>query len=344
MGLVNRGSELSTHLLATSLAKNHQVLVLQSGKVLPQSYQARQIYPLSFPPLPAPKNLFDKLLFRLHLDERSRLSLAFTRAALPVLRTFQPDLIICTNGTGQLRLVKSHLPSVKTVVFGRAGIGHDDLANLHVVPSLFIALTPAAYTWAKQHKNHRTQVVYLPNPIDPTPFATAKSIRLNLPQPIILTVSALSTYKNIPEVIGAVKSTKASLLLIGSGEDGRVGQALKTLNRPYLHLPAVAPADLPAYYQAADVFCFTPDPQEAFGRVYLEAMAVGLPIVASDDPTRKGIIGSRGHYANPHNPNSLKRALKAALSSPRLNYHHELEPYLLPTVTKKLTKHLQSLL
>jgi glycosyltransferase-like protein len=45
----------------------------------------------------------------------------------------------------------------------------------------------------------------------------------------------------------------------------------------------VADADLPAWYQAADAFLF-PSVKEGFGLVVLEAMAAGLPVVASDIP------------------------------------------------------------
>ena len=50
LGLIDRGSEVTTALLATHLAKRHAVLVLQSGPVAKNlSYRARRIYPLTTP-------------------------------------------------------------------------------------------------------------------------------------------------------------------------------------------------------------------------------------------------------------------------------------------------------
>jgi glycosyltransferase involved in cell wall biosynthesis len=50
-----------------------------------------------------------------------------------------------------------------------------------------------------------------------------------------------------------------------------------------LLLGTVSEADLGAWYRAADAFAF-PSVKEGFGLVVLEALAAGLPVVASDIP------------------------------------------------------------
>jgi glycosyltransferase-like protein len=55
------------------------------------------------------------------------------------------------------------------------------------------------------------------------------------------------------------------------------------LDRDVVLLGTVSDADLGGWYRAADVFAF-PSVKEGFGLVVLEAMAAGLPVVASDIP------------------------------------------------------------
>lgn len=346
MGLVERGSENSTDLIASKLAQDHQVLVLSAGKLAGKNYPTKRLYPLNTAPSPAPTNLLEKFLYRLQIDSRSRLVGEFTLACLPAIRKFAPEVIFVTNGAVQLHLVKKHFPLLKTVVFGHAGIGHDDLANLRARPNLFLALSPTAFDWASKYAHPLTKVVHLPNPIDPVIFAKAKPAKLTLSPPVLLVVGALTKYKNIVPVVEAASLIGISLLVIGDGEErDRLAKALSYYRGEFSWLKHVEPRALPAYYQAADLFCFTPDRQEAFGRVYLEAMAAGLPIIASDDPIRRSIIGKQGHYVEPGNQRQLQEVILGLgyQNQPRPDYQQALKPYLLTGIVKQLTKELYAL-
>ena len=346
IGLADRGSEISTDLLASGLSAKHEVLVLQSGPVKSKPYQVRRVYPLSHAPIPAPSSLTEKLLFRLYLDKASRQVRAFTRKALPQLRRFKPDIIVAVNGAPQLKVLRRYIsktnPRPRIVVFGHAGIGFHDRDNLRAVPDLFVALTPTAASWAASQVSPTTRVVYIPNPLA---LAHAKPLDLHLPHPIILTVSALSAYKNVLSVVRALKNIPASYVLIGDGEKaGETAAELSTLPGDFRWIKHLEPADLPSYYASCDAFCFVPDPQEAFGRVYLEAMAAGLPIVASDDPIRRGIIGHQGIYVDPHEPDSITAGIKRGLSQKKVDYRAELSPYKLSTVVKQIESEFYALL
>ena len=350
MGLVERGSEISTDIIATALAKDHEVLVIQSGPQKPKPYHVKRIYPLGVAPPAAPTSLIAKLSFRLGLDLESQTVIRFTRAAIPLIQSFKPDIIVATNGAPQLAILQACLRrqglalQAKLVVFGRAGIGHHDEANLLAKPDLFIALTPQAESWARQITSKFTKIVYIPNPI--SPVGANPCIRpCNLSRPIVLCVGALSAYKNISSVIEAIRQTQCSYLLVGDGEErDTTQQLLSTLGNDFRWIKHLESSELPAYYAAADVFCFVPDPQEAFGRVYLEAMVAGLPIVASDDPIRRSIVGAKGIYVDPHNTQALASAISQAVLMGKQDYSQELAPYQLGRVIKQIEKEFYELI
>lgn len=342
MGLIERGSEISTDLLASELAKRHDVLVIQSGPVGQKPYRLKRVMPLNKAPAPAPRTLLDKLRSRLYLDDGSFQIRRFTRAALPTITQFAPDIIVATNGSPQLRILQGQALQAKIVAFGHAGIGYHDRDTLRAHPDLFIALTPAAYTWAQSFTTEPTKVIYIPNPIN---ISKSKNISLNLPHPIILCVGALSKYKNIDQVITAAKELSVSLFLIGDGEESAtISKLLGSFPGDFRWIRHVDPSEIGGYYASADAFCFVPDPQEAFGRVYLEAMAAGLPIVASDDPIRRALIGVKGIYVDPHDPVSIAGGINQALKLGKLNYSHQLKPYALNRVVSQLEKELHDLI
>jgi phosphatidyl-myo-inositol alpha-mannosyltransferase len=82
-----------------------------------------------------------------------------------------------------------------------------------------------------------------------------------------------------------------------------------------------APAeDLPRYYQSSDVFCAPNTGQESFGIVLLEAMAAGLPIVASSIPGFRDVVtdGREGLLVEPKNPRAIATAVCRLLDNPAL--------------------------
>ena len=161
----------------------------------------------------------------------------------------------------------------------------------------------------------------------------------------MLTVSALSKYKNIGSVIRAIKLTPASYLLIGEGEGSEgISKEFGTLANSFMWIKHIEPSIIPSYYLGADAFCFTPDAQEAFGMVYLEAMAAGLPIVASDDPIRRELIGPHGIYVDPRKPESIALGINQAIQLGKIDYTKELELYDLKSVTKQIEKEFHDLI
>ena len=81
----------------------------------------------------------------------------------------------------------------------------------------------------------------------------------------------------------------------------------------------IPPPQLPAYYQNADIFCAPAVGDESFGIVLLEAMAAGLPVVASDIAGYRTVIasGQEGILVPPARPEALARALQYLIEQPQ---------------------------
>ncbi len=337
MGLIERGSEVVVDSLAQALSKKHEVLVLQSDKVSQKPHKVVRIDVLTVAPPAAPTNFVDKIAFRLHVDRESGLVASFTGATEDQLSSFDPDIVVAINGPLQLKILKRMRLTAKLVAFGHAGIGYHDRDTLREGPDLFVALSDRAQIWAKTIAPERTKVTCIKNPFDPTPYQKAKPLKLGMTPPVVMVASSLSPHKNIGNVVKAVSQLGYSLLLIGDGENhSEIESVLSQYPGEFRWIKSLDHQEMAPYYRSANTFCFVPDSQEAFGMVYLEAMASGLPIVATDDDIRHSIIGKQGLYVDPSNQLALREAIKQAVSLDRLSYASELKPYYLPAIVDQL--------
>jgi 1,2-diacylglycerol 3-alpha-glucosyltransferase len=71
------------------------------------------------------------------------------------------------------------------------------------------------------------------------------------------------------------------------------------------------------YYRAADVFTLA-SLQEGFGRVYLEALIHGLPVIAHDHPVMRYVLGDQGTLLDLSQPGALAGALRDELAKPAM--------------------------
>ncbi len=82
------------------------------------------------------------------------------------------------------------------------------------------------------------------------------------------------------------------------------------------------------YYRIADVFVM-PSRLEGFGYVFLEALAAGVPVIASKvDGSREAVRnGDWGLLVDPANPDELVAAIRSALTRPVVPDRRELEHF-----------------
>lgn len=227
------------------------------------------------------------------------------------------QVVIGVNGRADNALARAWcwFRRAKLIVSGQSGLGIDDRFNLWCFPDTFVALTEHHRLWASRVNPFVPNTV-IPNGVDPHIFhPQIKALHVDLPRPLVLCVAALTVDKRADLAIRAVSQMPTgSLLLAGTGpqkeELSRLGRQLlpgrfQIISRNHSQMPAV--------YTAADVFTYPTVPWESFGIALLEAMASGLPVVASDDPIRREIVGTAGLFINPADTAAYAAALNRVL-------------------------------
>ena len=207
------------------------------------------------------------------------------------------DWVIPTNGRTQALMASlGRVPGkYKTLISGQSGVGRDDIWNIAItVPNIYVALTDYEMRWARKWA-WKTKIVKIPNGVNLEKFnPKGGRVNFNLPGPIILSVGALDWYKHHERTIKAMAKIKTgSLVIIGAGpkkkELEEMGNSL--LGKDRFKILSITFEKIPKYYRSADLFVLPSWDREAFGIVYLEAMASNLPVVAPDDLARREIVG-----------------------------------------------------
>lgn len=311
-GRIDRGVEVATQALSEHLGKIHTVTVFQAG-VANTTLQTRVIRVEKDWPEDSSSS-FWRLFY---LDYYSRKIALFTFKFLPFFFRERYDVVIATNGGWQVVLCRltCWIFGKKLVLQGNAGIGRDDLWQMLWWPDLYIAISPAGYTWAKS-KLRWVKKTYIPYGVDLAKAQKAVPVELMLDRPVVLCVSAFLPFKRIELLIEAVGRLKnASLLLIGHGplEKKLQTHGSKLLGRRFQLLTGVAHQNLFNYYKSADIFSLPSKESEAFGIVYVEALACGLPIVATNDYNRQKVIGPAGKLVDPTDIDRYASALDQVL-------------------------------
>lgn len=311
---IDRGAEIAFIAVATELAKiGHQVSLIGSGAPRPgcpySFMQARGINRERFehfPKLPMLRSetAWEELTFVPALlaryvptayDATVTCGFPFTNLALrrPAFAARPTHFFVTQNGDWP-----AWSSDAEFRLFGCDGL---------------ICTNPDFY----ERNRARYRSALIPNGVDLTRFHPGPAAREKFGLPssgrVILMVSALIASKNVDLAIEAVsRIANATLVVAGDGPlRAEIASVAETKIPGRYRQLTVRPSDMPDLYRSADIFLHL-SRDESFGNVFVEALAVGTPIVALDLPRTRWIVGDSAFLADPNDPRELVEQIEQA--------------------------------
>jgi phosphatidyl-myo-inositol alpha-mannosyltransferase len=308
------GVQVHVGQLAAQLSKRgHRVLVLAPGERAPREPWVRLV---GRPTNVRYQGTVAPICFRPE---------SFARVRREV-REFRPDLVHAheplTPSTGMFAvLVAKKTPVVATFhAFAERSrmytVAAPVLRRVWRRLRIKIAVSQAAVGFVQERFGPGIRIV--PNGCDVDLFARADPAEGLPAGRRLLWVGRLDPQKGFPvavEAFGLLAGELPDLWFVVVGE-GQELAALSRLTRPArqrVKLVGRVPHErLPGYYKGADVFAAPALGQESFGLVLVEAMASGVPVVASDIPGYREVVrtGVDGTLVPPGDPHALAGAIR----------------------------------
>lgn len=224
--------------------------------------------------------------------------------------------------------LRKKLPSKYVTI----SLPHKIYYNLFVIRSVKIsAKTIVVSEYMRQflgNKRNHAEVIY--GGINSTGLFHAENSRemdIN-DEPYILFAGTLFPYKNLGKLLNACRLLKQrgftqKLWIAGHDPDGKQLRLLQNMAKE-LNIEHdvkfcgyVPPGEMPALYKNAALFVFLSG-VETFGLPVLEAMACGVPVIASNKMSLPEIVNNAGILVNPDNIKMIANTMEYVLSSTHL--------------------------
>jgi len=227
------------------------------------------------------------------------------------------DLIINNAGLGGSYWCRKYRKKtgVPFITLERGG-GKEEIFNYLCKPDCMVFLTKESERKNKKWYLPSVNTTAIPIGIHLNEFESKSKSDLikGLQHPIVLSTSALVGFKRIDLIMNAVFALGHGSMVQTSDGDLREewcdnGHGL--LGDQFKYVGKIDRDELIKLYHSCDVFV-NASRAEAFGIVYLEAMASGLPIVTQDDARRREIIGEAGEFVDCTDEQAFATAIETA--------------------------------
>lgn len=265
--------------------------------------------------------------------------------ALPsVVKKIKPDLLHCTANTAPLSCPVPLLLTVHDVIYleeiNFKGSAYQNFGNLYrraVVP-FGIKKASAIITVSEYEKSiiaatckmDPSKITVIHNGVDERfhpdfLVSVLHNFRKahHLPENFILFLGNTSPKKNTAGEIKAYvhycsMSNNPIPVVIPDYSIALVKKVLNELGRPELiskfHLPGYIPSEkMPLLYNCSSVFLYC-SLRESFGLPVLEAMACGIPVIASDIPAIREVAGDAATLVDPQSHVAIAEAIHVVLN------------------------------
>jgi glycosyltransferase involved in cell wall biosynthesis len=237
----------------------------------------------------------------------------FKHTLATVLQTYQPHIIDCENepfNLGSLQIVRykaRYAKNSKLVLHASQNIYKKYPYPFNVIEKYVFRNTDAILVRNQRafnilrKKDFTNTLKVITHGVDTEVFKPEQSKKNLSPEgkPVIGYVGALERQKGVSYLLRAVTGLDCMLVIIGNGSQcASLQKEAKELNINVLFLPPVNHDDIVRMLNGMDIFVLPsvslPNLIEKFGRVLIEAMACGVPVIGSSSGEIPNVINDKG--------------------------------------------------
>lgn len=259
---------------------------------------------------------------------------------LEMVRRIQPDVIDVQEEPFSLAALQVVLarellaPRAAVVFYSAVNVERRWRLPYRLAEAAVLARAEAAYVPSRdvsvvlRAKGFRGRVAHIPLGVDLDRFADASAADVGARRPRIGFLGRLEPVKGLPVLVDALArlTTPATLMIGGHGPERerlRDLVAAAGLDDRVIFRGPIAYADVPGFLRALDVLVLPsvtlpPEHKEQFGRVLIEAMAAGVPVVGSSSGGIPEVIGEAGLVVPEGDAAGLADALDRVLTDGEL--------------------------